>query len=122
MRSTYWESSWRMDAAARTTWLSSTRTKDSTRPITSFFYNSCDLGGLYSWIMCSGAYMMCLWECRICRLTHWMLAHRYGRCADESVTDKTTVALRAFNEFMKDDPRISLSFVPIGVHGMPPTT
>ena len=37
-----------------------------------------------------------------------------GRVADPSVTDADTVAIRAFNETLREDLRIDLSLVPIG--------
>ncbi|MBX7223311.1 MAG: class I SAM-dependent methyltransferase [Blastocatellia bacterium] len=36
-----------------------------------------------------------------------------GRVIDPAVNDPDTVAIRAFNEKLKDDPRVSLSMVPI---------
>lgn len=38
----------------------------------------------------------------------------YGRCADETVTDKVTVSIREFNQSLLRDGRISLSVVPVG--------
>jgi predicted O-methyltransferase YrrM len=38
----------------------------------------------------------------------------YGRVADEAEQSKATVALRAFNDLVMADPRISLSIVPVG--------
>jgi caffeoyl-CoA O-methyltransferase len=37
-----------------------------------------------------------------------------GRVADETVQDENTVALRALNAKLRDDPRVSLSVLPIG--------
>lgn len=38
----------------------------------------------------------------------------YGRCADETVTDKVTVSMREFNQSLFRDDRISLSVLPVG--------
>jgi predicted O-methyltransferase YrrM len=37
-----------------------------------------------------------------------------GKVADESVQDESTVALRVLNAKLRDDPRVSLSLLPIG--------
>jgi len=37
-----------------------------------------------------------------------------GDVADESIQDKSTIAIRKFNEFLFQDNRISLSLIPIG--------
>ncbi len=37
-----------------------------------------------------------------------------GKVADEAVQDESTVALRALNAKLRDDPRVSLSVLPIG--------
>ena len=38
----------------------------------------------------------------------------YGKVADDSVQDKTTVSLRELNHFLKQDERVSMSLVAIG--------
>ena len=38
----------------------------------------------------------------------------YGKCADPSVDDKTTEAMRAFNDFAFADERVDYSLVPVG--------
>jgi predicted O-methyltransferase YrrM len=38
----------------------------------------------------------------------------YGRVADGEVQDADTVAIRAFNAQLRDDPRVDLSLLPIG--------
>ena len=38
----------------------------------------------------------------------------YGKVADESVTDKTTVALRELNDNLVQDSRLGTSLIPVG--------
>ena len=38
----------------------------------------------------------------------------YGKVIDPDITDKDTVAIRAFNQYLKNDTRITLSVIPIG--------
>lgn len=38
----------------------------------------------------------------------------YGKVVDTAVEDKTTVALREFNDFVVQDSRVAMSLVPIG--------
>ena len=38
----------------------------------------------------------------------------YGRVVDPANTDKATVALREFNDFLAEDDRVSFVIVPIG--------
>ena len=38
----------------------------------------------------------------------------YGKVADAEVNDKQTEAIRAFNEFVAGDERVSYSMIPVG--------
>jgi predicted O-methyltransferase YrrM len=38
----------------------------------------------------------------------------YGKVADPAATDKASQALKAFNDKLFSDPRVSLSIIPVG--------